>query len=75
LLRVAVAAASAARACATAAVNSSAESSATISPAFTLLPFRTLIAASWPPTSGATRISVERTTPTIGMAGCGRSKK
>src|SRR5262245_20586894 len=28
--------------------------------------------ASWPATSGATRISVVRTTPTIGVAGSGR---
>src|SRR5262249_30132995 len=40
--------------------------SATTSPARTRLPFSTLMAASWPPTSGATRISVARTTPTTG---------
>ena len=33
------------------------------------------MAASWPPTSGATRISVARTTPTIGGAGSGRHSK
>src|SRR5215475_1630159 len=75
LSRSAVAAASAARACATDAVSSSAESSATTSPARTRAPFCTLMAASWPPTSGATRTSVVRTTPTIGAAGSGRQRK
>ena len=28
------------------------------------------MAASWPPTSGAMRISVVRTTPTMGGVGC-----
>src|SRR4029453_16859871 len=32
------------------------------------------MAASWPPTSGATRISVARTTPTIGEAYLGRQR-
>src|SRR5262245_16319135 len=64
--RFASAAARAARACPTAAVSSSAESSATTSPARTRSPLRTLMAASWPPTSGATRTSVVRTTPTMG---------
>ena len=34
--------------------------------------FRTLMVASWPPTSGATRTSVARTMPTMGalLAGC-----
>src|ERR1043166_1348870 len=31
--------------------------------------------ASWPPTSGARRISVARTTPAIGPAGAGRNRK
>src|SRR5262249_51252693 len=61
--------ASAARACATDAVSSSAESSATTSPACTRSPGWTRMAASWPPTSGATRISVVRTIPTSGAAG------
>ena len=38
-------------------------------------PFWTLIAASWPPTSGATRISVARTTPTIGARRLGAPQK
>src|SRR6516225_3828550 len=75
LSRSAFAAASAARACATEAVSSIADSSATTSPARTRSPLRTLMAASWPPTSGATRISVMRTTPTIGAAGSGRHRK
>src|SRR6516162_4272265 len=75
LSRSAVAAASAARACATDAVSSIADSSASTSPARTLSPLRTLMAASWPPTSGATRTSVVRTTPTIGAAGSGRQRK
>src|SRR5438128_669757 len=61
-----MAAASVACACSTDADNSSADSSATTSSARTLSPLRTLIAASWPPTSGATRTSVVRTTPTMG---------
>src|SRR6516165_8770009 len=65
LSRSAVAAASAARACATDAVSSIADSSATTSPARTRSPLRTLMAASWPATSGATRTSVVRTTPTM----------
>src|SRR5262245_25125821 len=67
-----MAAASAARACSTDADNSSADSSATTSPARTGSPFCTLIAASWPPTSGATRISVVRTTPTMGSTASDR---
>src|SRR5258705_6518575 len=62
--REAVAAPSVARAWPTDAVNSSADSSATTSPARTRVPFWTLMTASWPPTSGAARISVARTTPT-----------
>jgi hypothetical protein len=62
-----LAVARAARACATDALSSSADSSATTSPARTCAPFCTLMAASWPPTSGAMRISVVRTTPTIGV--------
>src|SRR5262249_26223355 len=38
------------------------------SPARTRSPLRTLTAASWPATSGATRISVTRTTPTMGVS-------
>src|SRR5215470_1716850 len=38
-------------------------------------PLRTLIAASWPATSGARRISVARTTPAIGAAGAERNRK
>ena len=38
-------------------------------------PLCTLIAASWPPTSGATRTSVVRTTPTIGGVGSGRDSQ
>src|SRR6516165_10128443 len=75
LSRSAVAAASAARACATDAVSSIADSSASTSPARTRSPLRTLMAASCPPTSGATRTSVVRTTPTIGAAGSGRQRK
>src|SRR5215475_1756062 len=75
LSRSAVAAASAARACATDAVSSSAESSATTSPARTLAPFCTLMAASWPLTSGATRTSVVRTTPTTGGDGWERQSR
>src|SRR5262249_53785747 len=41
----------------------------------TLSPFRTLMAASWPATSGAMRISVVRTTPTMGGGACGRQRK
>src|SRR5262249_42808949 len=70
----ACAAARAARACATAAVSSSAESSATTSPARTRAPFCTLMAASWPPTSGATRTSVVRTTPTMGETSARRHR-
>src|SRR5262249_61655872 len=70
--RAATAESRAARACATEAVNSSADSSATTSPARTRLPFSTFAAASWPPAHGATRISVARTTPTIGVAWPGR---
>ena len=33
------------------------------------------MAASWPPTSGATRISVVRTTPTIGGVASARHRK
>src|SRR5262249_1588570 len=66
--RFATAASRAARACATAAASSSADSSATTSPARTWSPLWTLMVVSWPPTSGATRISVTRTTPTIGAA-------
>src|SRR5262245_38379533 len=56
-------------------MSSIADSSATTSPARTTAPFCTLMAASWPPTSGATRISVVRTTPTSGAGGaeCHRS--
>src|SRR5262245_29590554 len=72
--RFASAAARAARACPTAAVSSRAESSATTSPARTRSPLRTLMAASWPPTSGATRTSVVRTTPTIGAAASDRHR-
>src|SRR5262249_45404548 len=57
------------------AVSSSAESSATTSPAFTRSPLRTLMAVSWPPTSGATRTSVTRTTPTMGAAASGRHRR
>src|SRR5215468_2063398 len=45
-----------------------ADNVATTSPARTWSPLRTLMAASCPPTSGATRISVVRTTPTMGAA-------
>src|SRR5262249_34361618 len=48
-----------------------ADSSATTWPALTRSPLRTLMAASWPPTSGATRISVTRTTPTRGGSAWG----
>ena len=65
LLRSAVAAASAARACPTDAVSSIADSSATTSPAPTRSPLLALIVVSWPSTSGAMRTSVARTTPTI----------
>src|SRR5262249_5749183 len=34
-----------------------------------------LMAVSWPPTSGATRISVTRTTPTMGAAASGRHRR
>jgi len=37
-------------------------------------PGSTLIAVSWPPTSGAMRISVVRTTPTIGVAASERQR-
>src|SRR5712671_336291 len=66
--RFAAAASRAARACATAAASSSADSSATTSPARTWSPLPTLMLVSCPPTSGATRISVTRTTPTMGAA-------
>src|SRR5262249_13260292 len=55
--------------------SSTAESSATTSPARTRAPFLTLMAASWPPTSGAMRTSVVRTTPTTGSAGRGRHRR
>src|SRR6516164_4243573 len=45
------------------------------SPARMVSPLWTLIDASWPPTSGATRTSVVRTTPMTGGAGCGRSSQ
>src|SRR5262245_17190652 len=70
-----MAAANVARACPTAAVSSSADSSATTSLARTLSPLRTLIAASWPPTSGATRICVARTSPITGAGDSGRCRK
>src|SRR4051794_3296523 len=38
-------------------------------------PLWTLIATSWPPTSGAMRTSVARTTPEIGEAGSGRNRR
>src|SRR5215468_881980 len=72
--READAAASSARACVTAAVSSNALSSATMSPARTRAPFSTLMAVSWPPTSGATRTSVARTTPTMGAGASWRHK-
>src|SRR5262249_9026287 len=56
-------------------MSSIADSSATTSPARTGVPFCTLMVASWPPTSGATRISVVRTTPTIGAAGSERHRR
>src|SRR5262245_973268 len=56
-------------------MSSIADSSATTSPARTGAPFCTLTVASWPPTSGATRISVVRTTPTIGAVGPGRHRR
>src|SRR5262245_51529047 len=52
-----------------------ADSSATTSPARTRSPLWNLIAASWPPTSGATRTSVVRTTPTIGGVAVGRDSQ
>src|SRR5215470_7407130 len=72
--READAAARAARACATDAVSSTADSSATTSPARTRSPLLTLMDASWPPTSGATRTSVVRTTPMIGVASARRHR-
>src|SRR5262249_29226643 len=45
-----------------------ADNSASTSPARTRWPLRTLMAAGCPPTSGATRISVPRTTPTMGAS-------
>src|SRR5262245_65370397 len=56
-------------------MSSIADSSATMSPARTRAPFWTLMLASWPPTSGARRISVARTTPVIGAGGAGRKRR
>jgi hypothetical protein len=64
LLRFAIADATAARAWSACAVNSTAESLASTSPACTWAPFSTAIDTSWPFTSGSTLISVARTTPT-----------
>ena len=69
MLRLATADASAARAWSACAVNSTAESRATTSPAFTEAPFSTAIETSWPLTSGSTLISVARTTPTMAAGG------